>query len=147
MSTPNNYADLIKSDYMLRNDFNCAETMLRGADEAFALQLPESALRTAAGFGGGMGRERACGALTGSLMALGALRSAGKSHQDPEFGALRDELVRRFEERFGSLDCSEIKQTHRTEARGCSAVVEMAAEILEEVLEAKSGPEEPGAAR
>lgn len=134
MSPETSYTRLVASDYMLRNDLNCAETMLRGANEAFDLGLPETALRVAAGFGGGMGREGTCGALTGALMALGALRSAGKSHQDPGFGALRDELVRRFEERFGSLECSEIKRAHRTEARGCSAVVEATAEIMDEVL-------------
>ena len=139
MSESGQYADLIKSDYMLRNDFNCAETMFRAADEVYRLELPEHALRAAAGFGGGLGVERACGALTGALMALGALRAAGVSHQDPEFGAIRDSFVARFRERFGSIDCDAIKKTYRTEERGCSAVVEIAAEIVDELLANRNG--------
>ncbi len=134
MSDANRYAELIKSNYMKKNDFNCAETMFRAADEVFSLDLPESALRAASGFGGGMGKEHACGALTGALMALGVLRSSGVAHQDPEFGALRDAFVERFEERFGSLDCAPIKREHRTLLRGCSAVVEIASELLQEIL-------------
>jgi C_GCAxxG_C_C family probable redox protein len=132
------YADLVRDDYMLRNDYNCSETMLVAANEAYGLGLDERALHVASPFGGGMGRERACGALTGALMALGAMRSRDWSHRDDRLGELRDEFVRRFEERFGSLDCAEIKKTHRSETRGCQAVVEIAAGLLQEILDEDS---------
>lgn len=35
--------------------YNCAETTLRAADEAWELHLPEEAFRLMGGFGGGMG--------------------------------------------------------------------------------------------
>ncbi|MFW6292381.1 MAG: C-GCAxxG-C-C family protein [Spirochaetota bacterium] len=129
------YYDLISDDYMLRNDYNCAETMLVGANEAYAIGLDTKALHAASAFGGGMGRERACGALTGALMALGCMRSSDWAHKDARLGELRDDFVRRFESTFGSLDCAVIKQTHRSETRGCQAVVEIAASLVEEVLE------------
>ncbi len=128
------YSDLMADDYMLKNDYNCAEAMLRAANEAYDLGLSEQALRAASPFGGGMGREGVCGALTGALMALGVLRCSGKQHQDPRLGELRDELVRRFEERFGSTECRCLKATHRDPVRGCSPITEGAAEILETVL-------------
>ncbi len=128
------YSDLMADDYMLKNDYNCAEAMLRAANEAYDLGLSEEALRAASPFGGGMGREDACGALTGALMVLGVLRCSGKQHQDPRLGELRDELVRRFEERFGSIECRRIKATHRDAERGCSPVTEVTAEILETVV-------------
>jgi len=129
------YSDLVADDYMLKHDYNCAETMLRAANEAYDLGLSEEAMRAAACFGGGMGRERACGAMTGALMALGILRCTGKSHQDPRIGELRDEFVRRFEARFGSIDCARLKTTHKDPVRGCAPITEGAAEILEEVLD------------
>ncbi len=65
-----------------------------------------------AGFGGGIGRQLTCGAVTGGVMAIGlavARRerlgrdSAGVlvSHTVPKVS----ELTRRFEEKFGALDC------------------------------------------
>ena len=36
-------------------DYNCAETILRAANDEYQLGLDEAALRLAAGFGGGMG--------------------------------------------------------------------------------------------
>lgn len=135
-------AELVRNDYMIRNDFNCAEAMLRAANEAYDLGLGEQALRVASPFGGGMGYEGSCGALTGGLMALGVLRGTAVAHQDPELGRLRDEFVQRFRERFGSVSCNEIKPVHRTPERGCSSAVEIAAEILEELL-SDAGPTGP----
>jgi C_GCAxxG_C_C family probable redox protein len=128
------YSDLVADDYMLKNDYNCAETMLHAANEAYDLGLSEEAMRAASAFGGGMGREDACGAMTGALMALGCMRSRDWAHKDERLGELRDEFVRKFESRFGSLDCAAIKQTHRSETRGCQAVVEIAASLVEDVL-------------
>lgn len=129
------YSDLVADDYMLKNDYNCAETMLHAANQAYDLGLSEEAMRVASAFGGGMGREDACGAMTGALMALGILRGTGKSHQDPRMGELRDEFVRRFEERFGSVECRCLKTTHKDPVRGCAPITEGAAEILQEILD------------
>ena len=142
------YYELISDDYMLRNDYNCAETMLVGANEAYEIGLDTKALHAASAFGGGMGRERACGAMTGALMALGCMRSRDWAHKDERLGELRDEFVRKFESRFGSLDCAAIKQTHRSDTRGCQAVVEIAASLVEEVLvrETRTGETRTGEA-
>lgn len=128
------YSDLVASDYMGKHDLNCAETMLYSANEHFDLDLSENALKSAAPFGGGMGREKACGAATGALMALGCLFATDRSHRDPRIGEIRDEFLRRFEDAFGSLDCRDIKLTHRNEERGCKPVVELAATVLESVV-------------
>lgn len=128
------YSDLVADDYMQKKDLNCAETMLRAANEAYDLGLGDEALRAASAFGGGMGHEGACGAMTGALMALGILRGTGKSHQDPRLGELRDEFVRRFENRFGSTECAAVKARYRDPVKNCQVVVAGAAETLEEVL-------------
>ena len=128
------YSRLVADDYMQKHDYNCSETMLQAANEAYRIGLSDAALRAASPFGGGMGREDACGALTGALMTLGILRGTGKAHQDPRLGELRDELVRRFDARFGSIECARLKATHRDAVRGCAPITEGAAEILEEIL-------------
>ena len=134
------YAKLMHDDFMLRNDYNCAEAMLIAANEAYELDLDERSLRIASPFGGGMGCEHACGALTGGLMVLGCMRGQTVSHQDPRLAALRDAYVQSFRERFGSVDCAAIKPAHRSETRGCAPVVETAAVLLEEILSRPATP-------
>ena len=130
------YSKLVESGYMSRNNFNCAETMLNAANEHYGLGLDGKALRVACGFGGGLGRERACGALTGGLMALGCLFSTDRSHRDPDMNRIRDEFVAAFERHFGSTECVDIKKTHRDPELGCHPVVSQTAAILERVIEA-----------
>jgi C_GCAxxG_C_C family probable redox protein len=108
----------------------------------------ETALKLAAGFGGGMGRMgHACGAVTGAFMALG-LKYGGL---DPKAKEKTYELVRefasRFKDRHGSLNCNDllacdistpegrerIKQ-QRLHSTLCPQFVRDAAEILEELL-------------
>ncbi len=52
--------------YYLEGDYNCAETLLLAANDAYALGLPEGAHRLVSAFGAGMGCERACGAVCGA---------------------------------------------------------------------------------
>lgn len=41
--------------YYLEKDYNCAETILRAANEEYHLGLNEDSFRLVSGFGGGMG--------------------------------------------------------------------------------------------
>ena len=62
-------------------DLNCAEKMLYGANWAYDLKLTPEALKLAAGFGGGMGVESICGAITGGIMVLSHLYVKQRSHE------------------------------------------------------------------
>lgn len=86
----------------LRNDpnthYNCAQSVLIPFAEELGL-TPEQAKGLAANFGGGMGCGSVCGAVTGALMALGGL----------DLPVLkRAELMDRFREANGSLNCAEL---------------------------------------
>ena len=60
----------IEEYYSKERDLNCAETILYAANDAYRLGLDKNALKMAAGFGGGMGIDSVCGALTGGIMVL-----------------------------------------------------------------------------
>lgn len=64
----------------------------------------------ASGFCGGMSRTAGlCGALVGGVMALGILYGRKSSEDSPKkIYALSERLVRDFEERLGSRNCSDI---------------------------------------
>ena len=51
---------------------------------AYKLGLDKEALKLASAFGGGMGIEDKCGALTGALMVLGKLFVKEKAHERTE---------------------------------------------------------------
>ncbi len=132
-----------------RQGYNCSQATLSAFAEELGLPL-DAALRLAAPFGGGIGRQgEVCGAASGALMALG-LRfggttpdKAGKEHAY----ALAAEFLRRFQERTGALHCRELIDVDMstpnglTDARArkvfttlCPAYVQAAVEIAEELL-------------
>jgi C_GCAxxG_C_C family probable redox protein len=117
-----------------KRDLNCAETILYGANEAYGIGLDKKVLRIASGFGGGMGLEKVCGALTGSVMALGLLFTKDRGHESDFVENLNRELFARFEEEMGSTECDCLKEKHRTEAEGCRNVILAAARILDDIV-------------
>jgi hypothetical protein len=63
--------ELMEQGFYLKNDLNCAEAILYGANQVYGLGLSSDCLRLSAAFGGGMGVESVCGVVTASLMVLG----------------------------------------------------------------------------
>ena len=135
---------------MFGNDFNCAQSVF----SAFAreLGLEETlALKTACGFGAGMGcTGRTCGAVTGAFMVIGLKYGKFKT-EDKESKFLTYKKVKRFiesfEKRHGSIECLKIMPIDiRTDAglaearaKGtfkeiCFPVVADAVEILEKEI-------------
>ena len=105
----------------LRNDpnvhYNCAQSMLI----PFAGEIgitEEQANALALDFGGGMGCGGTCGALTGTLMAMGGLGLPQEK---------REELIARFVEEHGCMDCDGLLnglQRHTPEQKvRCDAII------------------------
>ena len=120
-----------------QNDYNCAEAMLRAINDAYGLNLPEGSLHLAAGFGGGMGCEKACGALCGGIAALGPLLVTDKAHAAENFGAKCAQLVQAFERDLGSDLCADLKPRYRTDETRCLTTVELAADSFEQEMAAQ----------
>jgi C_GCAxxG_C_C family probable redox protein len=77
----------------------------------------------ATAFGGGLARQgNACGAITGSLMAIGLARGR-KSRTEPHEPAYDPgaELQRRFIAEFGAITCRELTGRDITTAEGYAA--------------------------
>jgi len=136
---------LVEGGYGEANDLNCAETILWGANQVYDLGLEPRVLRLASGFGGGMGIEATCGALTGALMVLGLLFTRERGHQSPRVKELCVEFLEAYRCEMGSIDCRPLKDAHRTEELKCRPVVHKAALLLERLIarELRSG-EPPG---
>lgn len=80
---------------------------MRGVCYAQGIDLPEVALKMATPFGGGIGRsEDACGAMTGSVLGIGAAigRTEAKGNKAPSYTAAK-ELKNLFHKSFNSTQC------------------------------------------
>ena len=150
---------------LFRMGYNCAQAVFCAFATDMGLE-PEAAARLASSFGGGMGRMReTCGALSGALMALGALRGYSDV-DDPAAKSAHYRLVRelagRFRERNGSMVCRELLKDVKTTpggepeprtpayyaSRPCLRLVGEAAALLDELLaetEANNKDEATGA--
>lgn len=127
--------ELLKSGFGLQEDYNCAERIVYGANEAYHLGLDKNALRLAAGFGGGMGFGDACGVLTGAIMVLGRLAVVQRAHESDTIKILSKRLHDRFMERFQQLDCGDLKGKYAVPGKGCWELLMAAGEILDDIVE------------
>ncbi len=131
-------------------DFSCAQAVFT----AFAAEADldrETALRVAAGFGGGFARAgETCGAVTGAVLALG-LRHCARPASEPtaklqSYPAVRA-FLERFKEQHGSLLCRELlgcdistpEALQRAQESGvvkarCPGFARTAAEIVESLM-------------
>ena len=130
--------------------YNCAQSVVMAFADEMGLTLAQ-AEAIASGFGGGIGGLRdKCGAFSGMVIVAGGLRGYDKNsaQSKTEYYALIRELAERFSARVGDLNCATILRSvkvlvqtdpsPRTEQyyakRPCVRLVEIACEILEEML-------------
>lgn len=126
-------ADLIKSGFGNEEDYNCAEKILYGANVAYDLNMSQNDMKVAAAFGGGMGIEAMCGAITGGLMFIGVLFTEKVQHQSPKVREYSNNFIEAYQRKMGNVDCKPLKEEHRTEEKGCYFVVLEAAILLDEL--------------
>jgi len=126
--------ELIQDGYGIKEDLNCAETILYGANRVYHLNLNSESLKLAAAFGGGMAIESVCGVLTASLMVLGKLFVPEVAHKYPEIKELSKELFYTFKKEMEDILCKPLKDNYRTEEKKCKEVILKAAEILDKIV-------------
>ena len=91
-------------------NYNCAETIVRAANDEYHLGLTEEAIRMCGGFGGGMGCGKACGALCGGVCAISAALVEDRAHATPELRAKTTKLVAAFRRILGDTQCKNLMQ-------------------------------------
>src|SRR5665647_383444 len=104
---------LILQGYGEKEDLNCAEKILYGANQVYHLGLDQQALKMVAGFGGGMAIESVCGALTASIMVLGYLFIKKNAHESSRIKDLTQELFMSYRKEMNNINCDALKAEHR----------------------------------
>ena len=122
-------------EIFLDGNYNCAEAVLLWADERYGLNVAPEDIRLVSGFGGGLGCGENCGALLGAVAALSKVLVQDRAHLTPGFKAACAELVTRFREDLGGIECTELKEKYRRPDVRCLYVVERTAAILDEYMQ------------
>lgn len=128
-------AELILQGFGEKEDLNCAEKVLYGANIAYNLGLDKEALKLVSGFGGGMAIEDKCGALTASIMVLGKMFVKNNAHENSRIKDLTKELLDEYKKEMGTIDCAPLKAKYKTEELKCRNIIYKAAQILDRIVE------------
>lgn len=124
----------IAAKYSLEQDYNCAESIIRAANEYYNLGLHERDMMMQAGFGGGIQTASTCGALLSAVSVLSLRYVETRAHESKDIQPTVFMLTKKFQEKYGSTMCRDIKpQSFRKEVR-CLYTISTACDILEEIL-------------
>ncbi len=96
-----------KAGNYFREGYNCAEAIFLTFREYLAPETPREAVKMTTGLGGGLGHAGCmCGALTGSVLAMGLLkgRTSAEKEREPMYDAASG-FHDRFIEKFGYTCC------------------------------------------
>jgi len=125
---------LLESGYGNEQKLNCAQKILFAANEVYQLGLSDEALSLAGGFGGGMGIESTCGALTAGVMVLSKLFPIKDDESKKYLYALTKEYLETYKEKMGHIDCTPLKKAFRNDVIGCKDVIVESARILDAMI-------------
>jgi C_GCAxxG_C_C family probable redox protein len=113
MKRPSAHPAAVAADAYFQQGLNCAQSVVRAVMEHAGLEGADAVASAALAMGGGIGRTgKACGAMTGAVMAVGL---AADRHtpgdlrtRKHEAYRLAGDLVRQFTEACGGADCATI---------------------------------------
>lgn len=121
--------------YYYDENYNCAETMIRAANEYYGLDLHDRDMIAFGGFGAGIQSGNTCGAILSAVSVLSMKYVEKKAHESADIRPVTNLLIRKFNEKYGSVLCKDIKpQSFKPDVR-CKNTIETACDILEQVIE------------
>ncbi len=122
------------SKYYYDQNYNCAETMIRAGNEYYELGLHDRDMISFGGFGAGIQTGNTCGAILSAVSILSMRYVEQKAHESADIRPVTTALIRKFNERYGSVLCKDIKpQSFQPDIR-CKHTIETACDILEQVI-------------
>lgn len=125
--------DLLGKYYFDQN-YNCAETILRAGNEYYDLGLHDRDMILVGAYGAGIQCGNTCGAVLAGASILSMKYIEAKCHESPDIHAVTVNLIRKFNARYGSTLCKDIKpQSFKPEYR-CLKTIETACDMIEEVI-------------
>ncbi len=120
--------------YYVDQNYNCAESLIRGANDYYDLKLHDRDMIMLGGYGGGIQTGNTCGAVLAAASVLSMKYIEQKSHESKDIKPVTTEFIRRINARYGSVLCKDIKPQSFDPEHRCRFTVEEACDILESVI-------------
>ncbi len=135
--------EIAKENFNEGRNLNCSQAVFSAFSEQYGLDA-KTARKTAAAFGGGLGRTQGiCGAVSGALMVIGLKYYSDENSSETKnlcYQKARD-FMEAFVAKRGSAVCRDLLGTDLDEAKKqnlfatvCPDAVSTAAEILEDLI-------------
>lgn len=120
--------------YYFDGNYNCAETILRAGNEYYNLDLHDRDMISFGAFGAGIQTGNTCGAVLAAAGILSMKYIEAKAHESEDIKPVVSAMMRKFNEKYKSTLCKDIKpQSFKPEYR-CQKTIEVACDIIEEVI-------------
>ena len=145
-----NEAETLGRNYF-RQGLNCSECVLRSFMDRHETGLPDEVITLASGFGGGMGHtQNTCGAITGAVLALGAVKGRKNpfaletpGERATELRTVYEpfaEMIHEIEAQYGTLICKELCEPlgefdDRPRKKNCQQIIGYCAALAEKYAE------------
>ena len=120
--------------YYDEGNYNCAETMIRAGNEYYELGLHDRDMIAFGGFGGGIQTGNTCGAVLAAVSILSMKYIEKKAHESQDIRPVTVALIRKVNEKYGSILCKDIKAQSFDKVARCKFTVENVGEILDSVI-------------
>ena len=124
----------IYQKYYYDQNYNCAETILRAANEYYGLDLHDRDMIMIGACGAGIQCGNTCGTIIACAAVLSMKYIEKKAHESDDIRPVTTMLIREFNKKYQSTLCKDIKpQSFKPEIR-CKHTIETACDILESVI-------------
>lgn len=124
----------VYAKYYFEGNYNCAETIIRAANEYYELGLHDRDMIMVGAYGAGIQCGNTCGAVLSAAAVLSMKYVEAKAHESEDIKPVVMKLMRKFQAKYGSTLCKDIKpQSFKPEYR-CRMTIEASCDILEETI-------------
>ena len=121
-------------EYYFDKNYNCAETILRAANDYYNLGLNDRDMIMVGSYGAGLQTGNTCGAVLAASAVLSMMYVPAKAHESADIKPVMQILMRKFKGKYGSTLCKDIKpQSFKPEYR-CKLTIEDSCDILEATI-------------
>lgn len=120
--------------YYFEQNYNCAESVLRAANDYYQLGLHDYDMKLVGAFGAGIQCGNTCGAILSAASVLSMKYVEAKAHESADIKPVTTAMMEKLVAKYGSALCNDIKpQSFQPEIR-CLKTVEAVCDILEETI-------------
>ncbi|MFL0198846.1 C-GCAxxG-C-C family (seleno)protein [Clostridium sp. WILCCON 0269] len=117
-----------KAAEFYKEGYNCAESIIKAVNQEKSLNIPVS---IGSPFGGGMAVGSSCGAITGALVALGAVRGRKEAVEPNTARECAKKMMNQIKEKYGTFECIELKK----KGVSCAEIIEYTHDVLKEYID------------